>query len=131
MEPPHTLTIDRKSRVAVNVYRGVVTVELVRRALEEQLKHPDFDRSFAVIGDFRLATFDVKREDIEAFAKLYDAQYEGNRGKTALLVDAPRETALSPMFQQRAQSRNIRVFSTTAALRQWLGLSESPAGLIS
>lgn len=131
MERPHTLTIDRKHRVAVNVYRGVVTVELVRRALEEQLRHPDFDRSFAVIGDFRLATFDVKREDVEAFAKLYDAQYEGSPGKTALLVDAPRETALSLMFEQRARSRSIKVFSTTAALRHWLGLSEAPAGLIS
>lgn len=123
MEPPHTLTIDRKHRVAVNVYRGVVTVELVRRALEEQLKHPDFD--------FRLATFDVKREDVEAFAKLYDAQYEGSGGKSALLVDAPRETALSLMFEQRARSRSIKVFSTTAALRHWLGLSEAPAGLSS
>lgn len=125
----HTLTIDLRNRVVLHVYEGVVTIDVVRAAMEAQFNDPDFDPSFAIVSDFRRATIDAKLRDVEVFSSEHNARFGGARGKTALLVDAPRETALTLMFQQRAQSREVQVFSTVTALTRWLGLSAPPANL--
>lgn len=118
----HAYRIDSKRRFIDSRYEGEFDMDSFLSGFGAVTGDPAFDPDFDVLVDLSRCRLRVRPRDIPNISELYDAKYEGGRGRTAILLNDPMVTALAMLFQKRVRSRETRLFSTREKAMEWLGV---------
>ena len=118
---PITDRVDTSLRIAFSIYRGVVTVEEIRAARPELLRHPGFEPSFRQLADNREIThLDLRADDLQELAA---ASAFGQDSCRAFVVSKPAHFGMARQFEMwQHRTGKLRIFRDMEEARRWLGL---------
>jgi len=78
--------------------------------------HPDLNS----LVDMRDCNLDLDLAVLAKIQSIFESVFKGGSGRTALLVDSPKNTALMMLFQKNASVRTVALFSTEEKALEWL-----------
>ncbi len=114
-------SIDEESGIICQTFAGRCSFENLEAVLVQLCQDPRFDPDYDILTDLHACEFELGLEQVELFAQLFMDMFKESKGKSALLVDSPRETATSMIFQDMVtQARWVEVFSTREAALNWV-----------
>ena len=118
---PITFQINPDSdRIFAKVSGDVGLAEL-EEALNAMSEAPNFNPDYDLLTDARELQFSGKQEEIRAFGGLFGKVLGSQKGKSALLLDQPYETAIGMIHKKNVENlRRIEIFSTMEAALKWL-----------
>ena len=99
--------------------------EEIMKFYENILGHEDYSKSFSGIIDFRGAEMNLTYKEAREIGK-YSAKKRISKGKWAMLVDKPMETALVTFYQNEVSVNHpISIFSTIDGAMNYIGVKMS------
>ena len=114
-------TIDDQKKVAYLTISEHCTIRDLENIFRAFTGDERFDFEFDVLADLRDCSLAIQPDEMSEFFRMYNSQAEGKRGKSAILVSQPHETALALLLQMKvSETRTIEVFSTRDAALKWL-----------
>ncbi|MEB3161863.1 MAG: hypothetical protein VKK80_01425 [Prochlorothrix sp.] len=114
-------SIDPEQRLITERYQGVVTIHNIKNAIQTLAADPLFCPDYSSLVDLRVCDFKFDLQDLEELLSCHHQVFGITEGKTALVVNNPRDTALSVLFKNYVDgARQIDVFSTCEAAQDWL-----------
>ena len=116
----HEYRIEPERRRMESRYRGDFDLKSFLRGLEKISRDPAFDPDYDTLVDLKECNLQIDVSDVETIAEIFDGIYASGKGRTAVLLDDPRSTALAMLFQKRAFSREIRLFNKRENALNWL-----------
>lgn len=120
---PFTFQILPEKAVILARYMGLTTIRDMRVLAAEIWEHPDYDPAFDGILDYREAVLASGTGEIEAVCDFFLESEAASRGRAAVVVTRPRETALNVIFRARMNPRNrMDIFSTWDAACSFIGV---------
>ena len=120
---PIEYVIYPEQQLVVERFHGRITAAEIEQVTKEVWAEEAYDRSFDGVIDMTGAELDITRPDILALGELLFSAPMASKGRIAIIVDQPVETALSFVFQSDMALKNeIAVFSTWASVRNFLDL---------
>ena len=97
---------------------SVADLEQVTKSLHAS---PEFDPGFDVFTDARGVRLAIEPKEVMEFADFYCKHLASATGRSALLMNTPRETALALIHKHAVQHRRtIEVFQAEEAAVKWL-----------
>ena len=106
-------------------YQGEVNVAFLKASLLQLSQDERFSPNFDNIVDFRDSIVKISPSDVMDLMAVHFKVFGLSDGRTAFLVDVPKETALALFFEKKMSlERQIKVFSTLAGAEEWLELSQ-------
>jgi uncharacterized DUF497 family protein len=121
--PYYSYNINKDLRLIDERYTGQIGVEFINESLQRMVSDPEFDSSFDIIVDFSGASFDESCMDpamLEQSVECHDRAFREVSFRTAVIVEAPFNTACVMLFKMSATRRHIRIFSTRQAAEAWI-----------
>ncbi|KKI99628.1 hypothetical protein [Prochlorothrix hollandica] len=117
----YSYTIFPEQRLIIEQYRGKATVAGLKESVHSLSIDPKFSADYDIIVDLRHCDFKFDPQDLEEFLGFHHKIYGISDSKTAMIVDNPRDTALSVLFKSYVEgARSIEVFSTLDAAKEWI-----------
>jgi len=114
--------IDEQLGVVIARMEGEVYYQELVDWHHELWAQSNYAKHYKGIGDQRGACMKLSPEEVEAIARLGE-ESGMTKGRWALLVDAPRETALAMVYGDvSGEMHEMRPFATEAAASAYLGL---------
>ncbi len=116
--------IDPATGNRTHTVTGVISMDEVRKTLEETYAHPDFQSAAGAVWDLTTATLDVATEDVRHLADFVGKLVGDDApGKAALLVSRDFETGTAKMYESilsGQSSKPIMVFQDMDEAQRWL-----------
>ena len=120
---PGEFYIDTARRMVFSRVLGVVTVADVVTHMRQVIAHPDFQRSFNQLSDFRpCLDLDIPSESLRDFAT---KQLFERTSKRAFLVNSELQFGLGRMYSTLRELNDheaVQIFRDEPAALAWLGL---------
>ncbi|MGA1601089.1 MAG: hypothetical protein ACO4CG_02235 [Prochlorothrix sp.] len=117
----YSYSIYPEQQLILERYRGTVTMAFVTAAIERMATDPKFCPDYSTIVDLRECDFKFSPQDLETLLHCHHQVFGITEGKTALVVDNPRDTALSVLFKTYVDGvRHLDVFSALEAAQDWI-----------
>ena len=116
----YRFSIDPDAGIIREHFEGDVTAEFIIKSILKLRIDERFNPDFDSLVDLRDCTLRLKFED---FPRIYEAVAEifhGGEGRSAVLADGPRNTALAILFQKNVPVRKMATFSTPEMALEWL-----------
>ena len=102
-------------------FTGESTIDELKIAFHEITIDPNYKPQYHVLGDLRACVFTFTPAALNELAHLLKERLGGSLGKTAVLINTPRETALAMLHKDKmVGTRTIELFSTLEAALTWL-----------
>lgn len=122
----HRITVHPEQKLVIGVFQGSVTLEEHKELKLSLAEHDQVDDDYRGVLDYRHAEIDMSVSDVEQLAE--EAKALGaSGGRWALLIDAPKETALSMIYLNRIGSgQQENIFASVVHASQFLGLDLAP-----
>lgn len=115
--------IDPQTGFRTHTVTGDISIDEVRRTLEETYAHPDFRAEADAIWDLTDATGELATEEIRHLADFVGKLAGGSSaGKVALLVPRDIESGMARMYESilgGQSSKPIMVFRDQAEADRW------------
>jgi hypothetical protein len=125
-----TFKIYPEKQLIVTRFTGLIVYDDMLHWIDEVLQHESFSREYDGIVDLREAAFKTIRADKAKLLGSDMIERNFTKGKWAILVSTPIETALSLLYNQVAtQQHPIESFSTVEAAASFLGKDLKGVGL--
>ena len=113
--------INDKEGIIYQFYKGKIRINDLEAAILKLSKDRSFNPDYNILTDLRDCIFDFRPQDLEHFFKIFKEIFGKSRGKSAVILDTPIETAISTIFQDLVKTvRRIKIFSTYEAAIVWL-----------
>ena len=117
--PEHSLIIEH--------FSGHTTREEFENMCHELWQEPEYHNQMNVMMDFRKSEMLYSAEDIKELSMFFKTAPSATKGRGAVLVSSPRETALADLFTLEMASNNlVRTFTTWPAACSFLGVPDLP-----
>ena len=106
-------------------FEGDVTEGEVLKLHQTLLADPEYNKHYNGIGDQRRANMLLSPDEIEKIAE-FNRVNDMIKGRWALLIHAPRGSALGMIYEEEAKSiHDVRIFVTEEAASDYLGFDIS------
>lgn len=106
---------------------GKVDLDAITRSFRELAGQEDFSRDFDFLTDAREAELALSTVDLNTFAGLYAELLGGGFGRSALVLNKPKDTALAYLHVDHVKTvREVRLFYLRESALEWLD-SGSPS----
>ncbi|MFD2110857.1 hypothetical protein [Thiorhodococcus fuscus] len=116
-----TFDIYPERRLVVGRFAGPIDYQDVIAWVKDAMGEETFSSDYDGVVDLRRSTLKEARPDRARFVANYTIDEGFTQGRWAILVDRPKETALSYIFSSIAAGRYpVQVFSTTDAASIYL-----------
>jgi len=113
--------INNKERIIYNYFKGILRVDELESAVLKLSKDSSFDPHYNILTDLRECLFELRPQEMEQFIRIFKEKFSKGKGKSAIIIDTPIETAISTIFQDLVKNvRRIQIFSTDEAAIAWL-----------
>ncbi len=113
--------INDREKMIYQFYKGKLSIYDLESALLKLTDDSSFDPDYNILTDLRECKIEFRPEDLEQFVRVFKDKFGRNRGKSAILLDTPYETAISTIHQSMTSDiRRIQLFSTYEAAMNWL-----------
>lgn len=127
MEPVLKYSFDHERGIIFERISGRISFNELLAYEEEKLRDPDFNDSYAVVGDIRGAVFGLSKEEIIRIYRRYVtvATDLDMRRRFAFITDNPDEVVAADLFRislGRFFPWLIEIFSTEEAALQWISV---------
>jgi len=101
-------------------HKGIIAKEAMRAAWQDILNHNEFTHNgYNVLADLREGTFDFSVEELDVIMDFLASIQRTLKGKRmAVIVDKPKETVISMLFEHPAHKQfgfRIKTFTTLEA----------------
>ena len=113
--------IDDEDKIIHQTFKGEFSMDNLKSAFMKVTNDPNFNPNYNILTDLRECIFNFLPKELESFIPIFKEKLAGSKGKSALLLDTPYETAISSLHQDEVKNtRSIRLFSTFEAAIIWL-----------
>ena len=117
----YKFTVDDGKSMAYLTIRGECEIRELESMFLAVVEDKRFDSEFNVLTDIGDCTFTFRPAEMSEFFRMFNEEFQGRRGKSAILVSKPHETALAMVHGERvSETRTISVFSTREEALKWL-----------
>lgn len=113
--------LDEESEIVSLTVSGTCSIQELEHVMKTLLADKTINYEHDFVTDFRDCKFDFQPSDMTNFFQLFQPGSGGKKGRSAILVSRPLETAM--MFMHRMKVANVRtaeIFSTREAGVAWL-----------
>jgi hypothetical protein len=112
-----------ENKLVVQKFTGSISFAEIKAAAEKLYSDPAFNSQFDRITDIREASIEMSREELRDFGMKIIEQDQDSHAKRAMLVADIKDTALALIYEKMVTiGQSLKVFSTTSAVCQWIGL---------
>ena len=113
--------IDDTEKIIYMSITGDCNLRDLETALLKLTNDKNFSPNYNLLNDLRKCKFKFRPKDLDRFFRIFIEKFSKGTGKSAVLLDTPRETAFSIIHQERMKdTREIQLFSTYEAALNWL-----------
>ena len=124
---PYTFSIDRKSNVIREVWRGSLDLQQLIDSCHDQWSHPDYRKGLNILSDFRWARSRLSADDVLKFASWFSN--EDAPPKHAIVVRRQLGLDLANIFTIIRESTQLnqngtRLFFSCTQAESWLSGGE-------
>ena len=121
----YSIEADDTLKIIRYKHSGKVDKEEIGKAWQGLIKLRKFtELNYNLLSDYRAATFNLNLEDVELISDfLSSLKHVLNGKKQSLIIDNPKATAFSIMFEDKVLKKigfKVNVFSTIEAAEDWL-----------
>lgn len=116
-------TIDTGKKLIREVFGDLISAEAIIQAIHSLTLDEDFHPDLDNCVDMRNCSLSFGLRDLPKIVSVFGEVYQGGAGRTAILVDNPKNTALTMLFQKKTSGRRIAIFSTEEKAFEWLGVA--------
>ncbi|HTE42663.1 MAG TPA: hypothetical protein VK629_17715 [Steroidobacteraceae bacterium] len=121
---PFTFSIDKAAGVIREVWTGRVDLAQLEESCRLEWSHPDYDRQFKLMSDFRASEADISADDVLRFASWFSG--EDPPPKHAIVIARESGLALGGVFAMicdtvtHEHSQATRLFFSISTAERWL-----------
>ncbi len=117
----HEYLIDEKERLIFQSFKGQYSFRDFETVVLKLTSDKRFSPDYNILTDIRECEIQFQPDDIMRFFQTFKDKVGESKGKTAIIVNAPKETAISTIHQKAVSDiREIQVFSNREAAMDWL-----------
>ena len=124
----HEYRVDPDQRIVQERFRGRLLLEDLIAGMSAVADDPACPLAYDIIVDLLDAELAVHHSEMLALLDVHDGRYDvaEENGRTALIADDPRTTALAMLFVNKVATREAKVFSNHDDARRWLARHREP-----
>jgi hypothetical protein len=130
---PFKFSIDKDLGLIREFWTGQVTLQQLEESCRLEWAHPDYDKRYKLISDFRDAEADISADDVLRFASWFSG--EDPPPKHAIVIARESGLALAGVFAMicdtvtHHHTQSTRLFFSVTTAERWLHESEAPQDL--
>src|SRR5690554_2224709 len=96
--------IDVDQGVIIATFYGDISIASMEQAMPYIFNHPDYNKHFDGIVDFRPANLKYSKEELHHFVNSISESDQGMRGRAAVLVSEPVSAAMATLYGEEMKS---------------------------
>jgi hypothetical protein len=116
--------IDKSLNVLFERFKGEITYQNFRDAIQKSYNHPDWQKDQNVLCDLREAALLLSSDEMRQVIKSFPP--DDQAGKLAMLISRDLEFGMSRMFEIISEDTGIwkeyKIFREISEAKQWLGI---------
>lgn len=116
--------IDVEEKVILERFFGDITISNIEKAIPFIYGHPDYNKHFDVVVDFRKANSRYSKQALHDFVKSYAENEQKVLGRVAVLVSEPMSAAMATLFGEEVKAfQSLGIFCSESEVYRFLQIT--------
>lgn len=121
-----TFFIDKENKLIIEKYTSITRIANVAMLMVKIWDHPDYDRNYNRIADFREVDLVFSREEFQSFIKVVSENTNSMRSRAAILVEGASVAAIATIYADRMNHlQKIGIFASESEVMNFLNIDDS------
>lgn len=113
--------IDVDQKVIIESFFGDISFSIMEKAIPYIFNHPNYDKQYDGIIDFRKANLRYSKEELRHFIQTISTNEKGMRGRAAVLVSEPMSAAMATLYGEEMKSIHaVGIFCSESEVLHYL-----------
>lgn len=116
--------IDVDQKVILERFFGDIAISNIEKAIPLIYGHPDYNKHFDVVVDFRKANSKYTKNALHDFVKNYSESEQILLGRIAVLVSEPMSAAMATLFREEVKAfHSLGIFCSESEVHRFLQIT--------